>query len=81
MGLDFKGAADLFMGSEEELARALGIDAARLRQHRQRPGRVPDRVLLELADVLVERGRAMIRVSEMLREDATGADGNGAGER
>lgn len=78
MGLDFRRATDLFMGSEEELARALRIEGRVLRQYRRDPSGVPDDVLLSLADVLAERGRAMIRVGEMVREQATGADSNGA---
>lgn len=81
MGLDFRTATDLFLGREEELARALRVDLRMLRQHRRDPGRVPDVLVTSLADVLAERGRAMVRVAEMLREDATGADGNGVGGR
>lgn len=77
MGLDFKRATDLFMGTEQELAAALRLERGVLRQHRRDPARVPDRIIVALADVLAERGRAMTRVAEMLREDATGASGNG----
>lgn len=79
MPLDFKRATDLFMGQEEELARALRIDAAALRRHRGRPAGAPLALVGALADVLEERGRAMVRVAEMLREDMPGggSDGNG----
>ena len=77
MGLDFKRATDLFLGTEDELARALHVETRVLRQHRREPSRVPAVVLRNLADVLDERGRAMIRVGEMIREDATGPEGNG----
>lgn len=83
MPLDFRTATDLFLGSEEELARALRVEPRVLRQHRRDPGRVPEVLLQNLADVLAERGRAMLRVSELLRDDdgpAAGAGGgNGAG--
>ena len=79
MGLDFRRAAELFMASEGELASALDLDAGTLRRFRQ-GGPVPKGTLLRMADVLTERGRAMVRVGEMIREDATGVEGNGAGE-
>ena len=69
MGLDFKRASDLFMGTPEELARALGIDEVALHRHRSRPDGVPEAVLVRLAAVLEERGRAMVRVAELLRGD------------
>jgi hypothetical protein len=72
MPLDFKRATDLFMGREEELALALRIDAEALRRHRAQASAVPDALLHALADVLDERGRAMVRVAEMLREEAGG---------
>jgi hypothetical protein len=68
MPLDFTRATDLFVSTEEELAMALGIPVADLRSYRQKPGSVPDPVLERLADVLIERGRGMIRVGELLRE-------------
>ena len=68
MALDFKRAADLFVSTEEELAMALGIPVADVRSYRQKPGTVPDAVLQRLGDVLVERGRGMARVGEMLQE-------------
>jgi hypothetical protein len=70
MPLDFARAAQLFMGTEEELARALGIGVADLRAARTNPGRVQQSLLRKLGDVLVERGQGMTRVGEMLREDA-----------
>ena len=39
MALDFARAAQLFMGSEEELARGLGISVADLRAMRTTPNR------------------------------------------
>ena len=77
MALDFRRAADLFTATEEELATALRIDVGALRQHRRDPGRVPEALLLRLAEVLMERGRGMVRVGEMLREDAGGSNGSG----
>lgn len=79
MPLDFKRATDLFTGSEEELAAALRIDRGTLQQHRRDPARAPEALLLKLAEVLIERGRGMMRVGEMLRENAGGASGNGSG--
>lgn len=78
MPLDFKRATDLFMGRDEELAKALRIDTTVLRQHRAQPGAVPAALLHALSEVLAERGRAMVRVAEMLREEAGGEPlGNG----
>lgn len=65
-GLDFKRATDLFLGTERELALALGLSESELRAHRREPGRVPDEVLDRLARVLIERGRGMVRVGELL---------------
>jgi hypothetical protein len=66
MGLDFRRATDLFMGTEKELLLALGLAAGDLRSYRQNPLRVPPEVLERLGTVLVERGRGMVRVGEML---------------
>lgn len=79
MPLDFKRATDLFTGSEEELAAALRIDHRTLQRHRRDPGRAPEALLLKLAEVLIERGRGMVRVGEMLRENAGGISGDGSG--
>jgi hypothetical protein len=79
MPLDFKRATDLFMGQEEELVRALRIDAAALRQHRSRPAGAPPALIEALADVLEERGLAMVRVAEMLREEASDGQHGGNG--
>jgi hypothetical protein len=81
MPLDFKRATDLFMGREEELARALRLDPGSFRGHRSHPAAVPPSLLRSLADVLAERGRAMVRVAEMLEEQAAEAEqqGNGTG--
>jgi hypothetical protein len=78
MPLDFKRATDLFMGREEELALALRIDTDAVRRHRAQPNATPPALLHALADVLDERGQAMVRVAEMLREEA-GAEPRGNG--
>lgn len=69
MPLDFASAARLFMGTEQELAAALGIAVADLRSARTNPQRVPPPVLARLGTLLQERGRAMIRVGEMLTDE------------
>jgi hypothetical protein len=69
MPLDFARAAALFMGTEQELATALGILAGDLRQYRANPEHVPADVLARFGHVLVERGRGMQRVGEMLLEE------------
>ena len=79
MPLDFRRAADLFAGSEQELAMALACPLETLRTYRKQPDRVPPAVLARLGRVLIDRGRAMVRVGEMLSEQATGAEGNGGG--
>lgn len=68
MALDFRNATDLFVSTEEELAMALDIPIADLRSYRQKPRSAPPEVLEKLAAVLLERGRGMVRVGEMLRE-------------
>ncbi|HSJ15394.1 MAG TPA: hypothetical protein VK939_13315 [Longimicrobiales bacterium] len=72
MPLDFTTATQLFMGTEEELARALGVSLGDVRAMRTNPGSVPRALVGRLCDVLAERGRAMVRVAEMLREDSVG---------
>ncbi len=69
MPLDFARATDLFCGSEQELAMALGIDVGDLRQYRTNPQRAPKALLARIGRVLVERGNGMRRVGEMLLED------------
>lgn len=69
MGLDFARACDLFTGTEKELALALGISVADVRELRTNPRRANPELLSKLSKVLVERGRAMQRVGEMLSED------------
>ncbi|MGH7500861.1 MAG: hypothetical protein ACREL7_03805 [Longimicrobiales bacterium] len=69
MPLDFARAAQLFMGSEDELARALGISVADLRAQRAQPQRAPSDLLARMGRILVERGQGMTRVGEMLIED------------
>lgn len=68
MPLDFKRASDLFMGTEDELALALGIPVGDLRAARQTPERVPDDLLRRLGHALEDRGKAMKRVGELLQE-------------
>jgi hypothetical protein len=77
MPLDFTRAAALFMGTEEELAKALGITIADVRAGRQVPGQVPHSLLVKLGHVLIERGAGMKRVGEMLAE----GDGTRPGSR
>ncbi|MEJ2503316.1 MAG: hypothetical protein P8177_08380 [Gemmatimonadota bacterium] len=69
MPLDFRSAAELFVSTEEELAMALDISVADLRSYRQNPANAPPEVRARLGRVLVERGRGMTRVGEMLQED------------
>lgn len=68
MPLDFRSATDLFVSTEEELAMALGVPVADVRSYRQKPESAPPDLLDRLAAVLEERGRAMIRVGQMLTE-------------
>jgi hypothetical protein len=70
MPLDFARAAALFMASEQELAMALGIPVGDLRAYRNDPNRVPPAVLHKLAQVLLERGKGMQRVGELLVDEA-----------
>ncbi|HEY8483149.1 MAG TPA: hypothetical protein VIL13_00965 [Longimicrobiales bacterium] len=69
-GLDFRAASDLFLGTEEELALALGVSAEQVRAWRKDPRRVSDEVLARLGKVLVERAKGMARVGELLLEGA-----------
>ena len=69
MPLDFARAADLFCGTEQELAIALGLSVGDLRQFRTQPQQAPKPVLARIGKVLVERGSGMQRVGEMLLED------------
>lgn len=68
--LDFRRAATLFVASDEELARALDITEADVRRFRQDPASAPAELLERVGQVLVERGRGMLRVGEMMLEDA-----------
>lgn len=68
MPLDFRSATDLFLSTEDELAMALDVPVADVRSYRQKPGSTPPDVLQKLAQVLVERGRGMVRVGELLSE-------------
>lgn len=69
MPLDFTSAARLFMGTEEELAAALDIAVGDLRAARATPTYVTPEMMKKLATVLDERGRAMTRVAQLLRDD------------
>ena len=69
-GLDFKRAADLFLGTEAELALALGIGVEEIRRFRRVPEEAPRELLARMGRTLVERGRGMTRVGEMLQEQA-----------
>ncbi len=68
MPLDFKRATDVFLGTERELALALGVSVADLRDARQNPERAPEELVERLGRVLVERGNSMRRVGELLLE-------------
>jgi len=67
--LDFTRAAALFMGTEAELARALGVAVGDVRAVRANPQHASPELLARLGEVLVERGTGMKRVGEMLKED------------
>ena len=69
MALDFTSAAKLFMGSEEELAAALGLSVGDLRAARATPNYVAPEVMKKMAAVLIERGKGMARVGEMLLDN------------
>jgi hypothetical protein len=75
MGLDFARAAQLFMGTEQELAAALGISIADLRATRTNPALAPRPLLHKLGRLLEERGRGMARVGQMLQEQDEPPDG------
>jgi hypothetical protein len=66
MTLDFTRATDLFLGSEKELALALGISIADLRELRTNPRRASNELIASLANILVERGQGMTRVGQIL---------------
>ena len=72
MPLDFERATQLFMGTEQELARALDMPVADLRSLRSNPQRATREQLARVGRMLVERGNGMARVGEMLMEDAEG---------
>ena len=69
MSLDFTRASDLFISSEKELAAALGISVADLRELRTNPKRVSVDMERKLARILIERGNAMKRVGEILLDE------------
>ena len=66
MTLDFARATDLFLGSEKELAAALGLSIADLRELRTNPRRAHPDLIERLGNVLVQRGKGMTRVGEIL---------------
>ncbi|MGH7482893.1 MAG: hypothetical protein ACRELV_12120 [Longimicrobiales bacterium] len=68
--LDFRRAAALFVASDEELARALGISADDVRRFRAEPARATGDLLERMGHVLVERGHGMARVGELMLEEA-----------
>lgn len=77
MSLDFKRGTDLFLGRKRELALALGLEPDVLEEYRRQPATVPADLLSRLAEVLVERGRGMVRVGELLADAQGGSRGNG----
>ena len=66
-GLDFRRGADLFISSEAELGAALGIPAPDVARYRRMPDAATPELLARLGTVLIERGRAMSRVGELLQ--------------
>lgn len=56
------------MGSERELAMALAIPVADVARFTRQPEAAPPDLMLRLGTVLIERGRGMVRVGEMLRD-------------
>jgi hypothetical protein len=69
LALDFTSAARLFTGTEEELATALGLAVGDLRAARATPSYVTPELTRKMAAVLIERGKGMARVGEMLLEN------------
>lgn len=65
--LDFRRATDLFMGTDKELALALGVSADEVQRLRNEPHRASPELLRRLGGVLRERARGMDRVGEMLQ--------------
>ncbi|HEX6587484.1 MAG TPA: hypothetical protein VF039_00565 [Longimicrobiales bacterium] len=68
-GLDFRRASDMFISSDKELGAALGIPTPDVARYRRNPDLAPAEVLARLGTLLVERGRAMTRVGELLQEE------------
>jgi hypothetical protein len=68
-GLDFRRGADLFISTESELGAALGIPPADVARYRRKPDAAPAELLARLGTILIERGRAMSRVGELLRDE------------
>ena len=69
MPLDFTNAARLFMGTEAELAAALGLEVSDLRAAIATPNFVTAELSTRLSRVLIERGKGMVRVGEMLGDN------------
>lgn len=67
-GLDFRRGADLFVSSEKELGAALGIPGPDVARYRRNPDAAPPELLARLGAALIERGLAMQRVGELLRD-------------
>jgi hypothetical protein len=67
-GLDFRSAAALFMGTQREFAMALRITPEQVGRYCASPDDAPAPLLQAMGRVLVERGRGMARVGEMLLE-------------
>lgn len=67
-GLDFRRGADLFISTDAELGAALGITPADVARYRRMPDAAPPELLARLGTVLIERGLAMARVGELLRD-------------
>ncbi len=68
MALDFSTAVKLFMGTEEELAAALGLAVGDFRAAKATPKFVSPELTKKMATILIERGKGMARVGEMLLE-------------
>ena len=69
MSLYFARAADLFVSTEQELAAALGISVADVRELRTNPRRASAALEEKLGRVLVERGKAMQRVGQIILDE------------
>lgn len=68
--LDFSRAIALFLSSETELAAALGVPVGDVRAYRSNPQRTPARIMTKLGYVLIERGKGMQRVGELIVKES-----------